>query len=492
MNTLSRRQFIIFNLQLMVWASLSGCRSSSPILGTSPIPHPLVVENHSQLLAKWAEQGIRDAVLINIDSHDDFRWITDEKVSKLKEIYQRRDWKRFADADTTADRGLYHLGNWIYAGARLGMFKEICWVIPLDLFSRPNHDELLRKLLKHFRFKEEDIRTFTARDNRFRGSFQGIPVTICGIESLPDFKQPLLLSVDADFFPTYTDNYQVEYLTSLRTAFEALYKKNYHIHDAAVCYSVNGDYLLPIHRWVGDTATSILKKPDMINAPPPELLAILQQCDNSFRSGDAESILRLVEQPLLKQPQAALLLYKAYAHLLQGDFGNTLEAAIKCCHLDPLYCTGIPYLGTLYYMNGKYQQAEKLFRAGFSANPTMHNGYFYFANCLRKVGKLQEAVSWYEKCESQDGNLISRVIITEIHLTLGNHQAAQTDIKQIVGRLQRDIYAMVPSQMLANSLYAIIDYCENNGLKESAVPLRNNSEIKDLFSAYPTPVPDEV
>lgn len=476
----------------MVWASLSGCRSSYPVLGTSPIPQPLIVEDHSQLLAKWAEKGIRDAVLINIDAHDDIRWIADEKISKLKDIYQRRDWKRFADANTTADWGLYHLGNWIYAGARLGMFKELCWVVPLDLFSRPNHDELLRKLLQHFRFREDDIRTFSARDNRFQGSFHGIPVTICGIESLPDYKQPLLLSVDTDFFPTYTDNYQVEYLTALRTTFDAFYKKNYQIQDAAVCYSVNGDYLLPIHRWVGDTATSILKNPGMIHETPPGLLSILQQCDNSFRSGDAASILRLVEQPLLKQPLSSLLLYKAYAHLLQGDFDKTLEAAMKCCHADPLYCTGLPYLGTLSYMDGQYLQAEKLFRAGFSANPAMQNGYFFFANCLRKVGKLQEAISWYEKCESQDGNLISRVIIAEIHLMLGNRQAAQTDIKLILGRLQHDIYAMTPNQMLANSMYAIIDYCEKGGLRAHAVSLQSSPEIKKLLREYPAPKPEEM
>ena len=490
MDTLSRRQFIILNLQLLVWASLSGCRSSYPEIGKSPISQPLIVENHSQLLANWAEQGIRDAVLINIDTHDDFRWIPDEKVSELREIYRRRDWKRFAETDTNADRGLYNVGNWIYAGERLGVFKEVCWVFPANLFSQPNPDDLLRKLLKHYRFNEEDIRTFAARDNRYHGSFRGIPVTFCGIESLPDIKHPLLLSIDTDFFPTYADNYQVEYLAALQATFDALYKKHYQVRDAGVSYSINGEFLLPVHRWVGDTITLILQQPGIINDAPSELLSRLQKCDNAYRSGDADAILKLVEQPLLKQQLPSLLLYKAFAHLLQGNPVKTFEASMKCCEVDPLYCTSLPYLGTLYLDNGQYQHAEKFFRAGFSANPTMENGVFPFAECLRKVGKLQEALSWYERSESLNGYFPSRVLIAKTHLLLGDRQSAISDIKFVLNRLQRDRYASVKSTSIADSCYAIIDFCEKNGFREIASSLKSTPAIKEMIRDFPSPKPD--
>jgi len=454
------------------------------------MPKPLIVENHSQLLAKWAERGIRDAVLINIDTHDDFRWIPDKKVNELREIYQRRDWKRFAEMDTNADRGLYNVGNWIYAGARLGVFKEVCWVYPANLFSQPNPDDLLRKLLAYYRFNEDDIRTFTARDNRYQGSFHGIPVTICGIESLPDISQPLLLSIDSDFFPTYTDNYQVEFLSALHVTFDALYKKKYQIRDAAVSYSVNGDYLLPVHRWVGDTITSILKKPGIINDAPSEQLSLLQQCDNAYRSEDAAAILKLVEQPLSKQKLPSLMLYKAYAHLLQGNPDKSFETAMSSCDIDPLYCTSLPYLGTLYLENGQHQQADKFFRAAFSANPTMENGVLPFANCLRKAGKLREALSWYEKSESLNGYFPSLVLIAETHLMLGDRQTAKADITFVLDRLQRDIYASVKSQSIADSCYAIIDYCEKGGFREIAASLKGTSAIKEMFREYPAHHPE--
>ena len=178
---LSRRQLLLLALQLAVCASLPGCRRSAPVFGKSPVESPLIVEDHSRALAVWAGRGITDAVLVNFDAHDDFRWIPDDKISRLSEIYSARDWSRFQAVDNQGDQSLYHLGNWIYAGARLGVFKEIFWVIPQSFFAREDAEKLLRNFLLNIRFSAEDVQTFSLQDHRFKGSFRGMPVTICGI-----------------------------------------------------------------------------------------------------------------------------------------------------------------------------------------------------------------------------------------------------------------------------------------------------------------------
>jgi tetratricopeptide (TPR) repeat protein len=220
------------------------------------------------------------------------------------------------------------------------------------------------------------------------------------------------------------------------------------------------------------------------------LLPILQKCDNAFRSGDADAILRLAEQPLSGQELPSMVLYKSYAHLLKGDPDKAFETAKRCCNIDPLYCTGLPYLGTLYFDNGQYRQAERFFRAGFSANPTMENGVFPFADCLRKMGKLREALSWYERSETLNGYFPSRVLIAETRLMLGDHQTAITDIRFIIGHLQRDLYASVKNRSIAGSCYAIIDYCEKNGFREISDSLKRTSAIKEMLREYPSPKPD--
>jgi len=266
-------------LHLLVLASMPGCRTqpTAPVLGKAPIPQPLVIEDHHKALAHWAEMGVRDGVLVNIDTHDDFRLIPDAKITALDEIYRRRDWQSFRGDDQAAERNLYHIGNWIYAGARLEIFKEVYWVIPYSYFSLGNPEQQLRQFLRIYAVAESDIKSFSLRNNRFHGVCGGMPVTICGVESLPDISSPLLLSLDVDFFPTYSSQYRLPYLTAVHSLFESLYRKNYQIQGAIVCYSVNGDYYLPPHlRWLGDLITQILAKPGLLSEPPAELLTLLQ------------------------------------------------------------------------------------------------------------------------------------------------------------------------------------------------------------------------
>lgn len=487
MNKLSRRQFLHFNIQLLLWASVYGCKSSYPVLGSSQVLNSKIVEDHSQLLALWAKQGIRDAVLVNIDSHDDIRWITDDKINSLKTIYHQRDWDRFSDSDTNADKGLYNIGNWIYAGARLGIFKELYWVIPIDLFSRPNTLELLHKLLRHCRFSEADKLTFTINDRQFKGSFHGIPVTICGIEALPDIRQPLLLSIDTDFFPTFTENYQVKYLTALRATFNKLFSMKYQILDSAVCYSINGEYLLPIHRWVGDTIPSILAKPGILNETPSQQLSILQQCDSAYHSGDWETILRLAgEQRQIGQLPPSITLYVAYAYASQGNHDKAMETAVGSCKANQLYCTGLSWLAKLYETDDQQEQAERFYRAAFTINPHMENGIFDFAEFLKKNGMLREALEWYEKSETSLGYFPSRIMIAEINFTLGNSQRAINDTRFLVDRMQTDLYAKVPTLPIADSMRTIAKNCEKQGDDKIAMALKNTPVFKEMQLEFPS------
>ena len=126
----------------MVFPVLAGCEEPKseappkpiPVIGKDPIPELLTVEDHGMALARWAEQGIRDAVLINIDTHDDMRLIHEDKIIRLKELYRKKDWKGITEADSSADQGLYHVGNWIYAGVSLGIIKEVYWGNSFSLF----------------------------------------------------------------------------------------------------------------------------------------------------------------------------------------------------------------------------------------------------------------------------------------------------------------------------------------------------------------------
>lgn len=487
MECLSRRQFLQITLQLLAWASLPGCTQRLPELGRSSFAAPFIVEDHSELLLHWAQQGIRDAVLVNLDTHDDFHIIPDEKITALDDIYRRKNWQQFAGSDsrTAPNRGLYNIGNWIFAGARLGVFKEIYWIIPFSYFKRDDAALLLPMFLEFGRFTAEDIRTFVLKDNQFKGTIRGIPVTICGLESLPTIKKPILLSVDTDFFPTYIDDYKVTYLTALHTTFTALYAKKYQILDAAVCYSINGGYLLPHHRWVGDTVAQILKKPDLVNEAPTEQLNLLQQLDNAYRTADAAEIHALSGAALQQRPGADLLLYKAYAYMLEGNAEQAYLSAMSSCQLNRLYCSALSYMGTLYYGKGMYQVAERFYRGGFSVNPDMRNGLFHFGNCLLKRGKYSEALQIYEKDVALNGSFPTHFMMVETLLKLGDRQAAARTLDVAIKNLQMYLSVKVESQTAANAIYAALEFCDQSGFNEMGGSLRGEPAIKQMFQDFP-------
>lgn len=483
---LSRRQFLVLTLQMLALTRVSGCRSTSAAFGKVPIPNPLVVEDHCQALAHWAEKGVRGATLINIDAHDDIRIINDAKLKELGSIYSARDWRRFENAYSLGDNSLYHVGNWIYAGARLGVFADVYWVIPYKRFTDNTTDqESLRQLLRYYKFRDEDISTFTLRDNRFQGTFQGIPLTICGIESLPVISKPLLLSFCTDFFPVYVSQYQQSYLTALHEVFTALYSREYRVQDAVVSYSINGEYLPPHLRWVGDVITSIVRDPQLIDRSASELLTLLQMLDNGYRGQNPAEILALTDAYLTRFNTSSVIVYKAYAHMLNGEFEKTYSAVLSSCTADKLYCSVLPVIGSRYSEKGEYQKAEKLFHAGFTANPAMKDGMFQYANCLRKLGKLDEALDYYRKDEAVNGIFPTRFLVFETLLMKGDRKAAETALQSAVKNIEHDEYYTVSNPAAVRAVYTAVDFCTKNGLGECAAALRKSPAVARMMRDYP-------
>ena len=444
-----------------------------------------MVEDHSQFLAHWAEKGIRDAVLINIDTHDDIRWIPENKIDVLRDIYKRGDWKQFRTVDGFTDSSLYHIGNWIYAGSRLGMFREIYWVVPYNGLTKDDSELNMRQILTQYEFSDQEIQTFSVINRRFRGSFHGIPLTVCDIDSLPDINSPLLLSIDTDFFPPYSATHEKSYLPALHAVFQALYNKKYQLLDAAVCYSINNNYL-PTHlRWIGDAIGMILEQPALINDQPTELLALLQQLDNDYRGTDAEQILHLIESWQARYPNPSLQAYKALAYTLQNDPEGAYQAALASCNRDKHYCTLLPYIGNYYYSEKRYTVAERFFMAGFTVDPNMANGLIQYGHCLRQMGRVKEAMSWYIKEETINGLFPTRFLIAEMQLLLRDKTTAADSIAKVVQSMTNNRYAQIVSSEIANAVYVALDFCDKEGFDDLSRALRGNPAVAQMFKKYP-------
>jgi hypothetical protein len=147
--------------------------------------HPPIVpiEVHSEALVHWLEHGIRGATLVHVDAHDDLGEIQADRFAAIESLAGRRDFKALRSADSLGVDGLYHEGNFVSAAVRLGIVRDIVWVIPGRI------DDAAR-----------------AVSNQAERGVATVPFEICTLETMPDFPGPVLLSVDLDFLPEFSES----------------------------------------------------------------------------------------------------------------------------------------------------------------------------------------------------------------------------------------------------------------------------------------------
>ncbi len=452
-----------------------------PVIGVDSVTDVGVMETHSDALLRWMKMGIRDAILINVDTHDDIRRIPDEKIERLAELYRRQDWEALERADSLADKSLYNIGNFIYAAARLGIVRELYWVIPFAKFATPDPLGGVKRLLETYSFPEESIRSFALIDGCARGSFYGIPVSVCGIEQLPEIREPLILSIDVDFYPPMPVDYRVDRATSLRMLFLSLFRQNYRLMDTVVAYSVRGGYLRPYQRWMGDATIEILKKPSLINSMP-EIWSILSAADYYLKSEKYGELLGFLEGVRTKYPSSLPLdTYLAFGYLGVGRYGEALNMGKNLCNQDMNYCYILTDMGVKLAKEQKPYEAEPFFSYGYEKNPKINYGQIYLGNALRKAGRFEKAIRYYMAYRKMNGSYPVDMIIGETYLMMGDEKRAREFFDSGRETLRNKRYVDVKNEVVSAALKTAVRFYEKRGLREYANEIRNDRRISDLL-----------
>jgi tetratricopeptide (TPR) repeat protein len=453
-----------------------------PVLGRDTIGNVAFFENHSEALVQWAKKGIRNAVLVNIDTHDDIRWIPAEKIEKLKCLYEKKDRAAIKEVDSVGDESLFNIGNFIYAAAKLGIIKEVYWIIPFAYFSKAGTENHLKIFLKTYNFSENDIKTFRMKDGCFCGIFHEVPLNICGIEALPDIKKPVILSIDVDFFPPMAREYGIDKMSGIKVLFDALYKKKYSIQDALIAYSVNGGYLRVINRWIGNQSAEVLRKPDMIYGTPPELWTVRQNADIYYEENKADLLFELTQRYLEKyQNEPSLMMYIAFAYYGTGNIEKAFDCAKKACLINSGYCFGLADIGQCLIDDDMFPDAVKFFESAYSLCPGMNYRQKGFANALRKAGQYREALKYYEAYRSKNGSFPVDFLMGEIFFLMGDEESALKHFNRGRRYLKVDPYAFVKYQIDADAILSAIKFYEKRGFDEYARELKKNPKLKAMF-----------
>ncbi|GAM10193.1 hypothetical protein OR1_02481 [Geobacter sp. OR-1] len=370
-----------------------------PILGTDMLTGVSVVENHREALKVWAEKGIKDAVLVNLDAHDDLRMVPQSDMKKLKRLYQSKQLGERGSVACQEGYGPVTNANFIHAAAKLGIVKRVVWVVPASYALFSDDGERLQALLKMYGFTRKEIAGFRIKRGCFSGKTGGIPLTICDAASLPEIEEPILLSIDADFFPAELAEEVNRITEPVKETFKALFAKSYKVSNAVVAHSVNGGFTEASRRWIGELATDSIRLPGVTRmAELPARYEFLQKADHLLTLNRHRELMDLLSPVIAKGvDDPSVLLYASLASQGMGRDEEAFVLAEQACLRDKRFSYGLTQVGTLVLGQHGLQRAERFFTKGYELSPGMDDGQFMLGMELKKAGRHDEAIRYFNR-----------------------------------------------------------------------------------------------
>ncbi len=322
-----------------------------------------LVENHGTSYLVWHAAGVRGATVVHVDTHDDCRYVPQEKLAELgrlagakrwDEIFARTDHAAFDRFRVRREDLLYTLGNYLYPCLADGTAAAVYWVVPERRLSPEAKGRLqghLRGVLRldrlpGLRDRGEDGFGFDLLGGRFE---------VTTLPGLPRLPPGALLDLDTDFFAypfAMADAHLPgDLLWDPREALALLRERVPAPAGAVVAYSTWGGYLPMDLRFLGDALFEALAGkgfPDDAR----ELLARVGEVRAGRTAGELGGV-RAAGGPWA----AAAAALEALDAFRRGDDAGARTALSRAAALDPGYRKGFLDLGGYAARSGRIEEA---------------------------------------------------------------------------------------------------------------------------------------
>jgi Flp pilus assembly protein TadD len=441
-----RRMFPSLRRLTLLAAAFFFAFSSVP--ATAKLPHVLLVENHSDVLVPWIQTGVRGAVVVNVDAHNDCTPIPPDQISKLKHLFAAGDVAAIGRANGVADLGLYDLSNYITAAYALGIAREAVWVAPLP--------EALSKVFTH------------------------LPFRTCLIDSISTLRLqgPVLLTVDADCVDRFAAFRCIDVVEAVRRIAGALRAMPWDVKHASVSFSEYGGYLPVTLRWIGNALQEALEGKDLSRpkAPWPTLVKV----EDWRRSLMPSEVVKRVRPLVLQKPKDPWLhVYFSDALFRAGDVPGALAEGKKAAHIDAGCCRILPELGGQLAEMGRLDEAERF----LAAVPAVVNATaeFALAQGLDRAGRTAKAIEHYSRISKVEANYSADLLIGYGYERLGDTTRARQHYLRAVALLAKPVSEMAGFADLTQSVAAAERFFRTSGDQGSAQALRRDHRLGIYF-----------
>jgi tetratricopeptide (TPR) repeat protein len=439
-----RTLFLLFTIAFYILLSTLSCDRTIPHLPTTVS----LVENHSDILVPWIHSGIKNAVVVNIDAHDDCVPIPSAEIDRLKQLLSMHDTAAIVRANGVIDSCLYDISNFLTAAYELGIVKKAIWAVPLP--------GSLSKEYTH------------------------MPFRTCLIDSLPSLKikEPVILTVDADCIDQFASFRCISILDAIQLISETIRKSPWDIRHVSVAYSEYGGYLPVTLRWVGNALKDGLEGK---NISESRTWLTLVKVEGLRRSVLPNEMVRQIRTLEIEQPSNPWLqVYLADALFRADSVDGAYNAGIKAMTIDSGCSKILPELGYQLASLGRLNDAERYLNAVPSyiksaAELTLALG-------LDRAGQTQKAIDHYLKINKQTSNYSVDILVGYGYERLGDTLKARQSYLRAVSLLQRPVSEMAGFADLTNAVAAAERFLRISGDSLSANVLRKDHRLAIYFN----------
>jgi tetratricopeptide (TPR) repeat protein len=380
--------------------------SAGALIGREPVPAVHLLENHSSSLVVWRRAQVRERIVVHIDGHSDFDWLPDGTVARIAaaspdELAGLELHPYTLDGSTLSRFGIW---NWLYPAARLGLVREMVWVVPDGtLGDREAQAVLVRDLVidKIQGISLDEARALRPEGRRIRGTLLGLPITICELADLPAFDEPVLLDIDLDYFTTRSAaTLEVAETPCIAptAVLTRLEEKKIRADIATLSHSSLGGYLPARDRWLGRWLRDSLRSPGRSD---DGWIADWSAIQDDLRSGEASGAVSKARVLAERRPEDPYAWYALYEALhAAGSSSEAREARRRAVALDPVLDHDDLIAGDRLWLNHDYASALDFYHRFLEKNPTgPFAAYVYrrIGHCLVGLDRDDEALPMFRR-----------------------------------------------------------------------------------------------
>lgn len=167
--------------------------------------HIYLKDNHDEALKVWRKLGVKNLDLIHVDAHLDFVLHPARQPLEILEqattVKQLKDNLEYTLCFLKYEKKLdtqTNIGNYIYPAIRDGIVNNFWWVTPGTAKNLEQNFKTVKNIFRNA-FGSQKIKLVKKGQGLIRGRALNREFWICTLDSLPAFKQKVLLDIDIDF-----------------------------------------------------------------------------------------------------------------------------------------------------------------------------------------------------------------------------------------------------------------------------------------------------